>query len=307
MTTPTKHLVLVGPTASGKSAVAMEIARRLQPEVELVSADSMQVYRGMDIGTAKPSADERREVPHHLIDIVEPNEDYSVARFQKDVAVALEDIERRGRNAIVVGGTGLYVRAVVDALDVPGQWPGVKAELEAVADTGELHRRLLDLDPTAAARMEPTNRRRIVRALEVTLGGGRPFSSYGPGLERYPDTPRFHLVGLRLDRHTLAGRIEQRFRQMLDAGLVDEVDVLRRRPGGLGRTARQALGYKEILGHLENGRPLDEATDEAILRTRQFARRQEVWFRRDPRITWFDNALAVADLVLGDWGDRCRP
>jgi tRNA dimethylallyltransferase len=281
--------------------VAVAIAERRQPNVELVSADAMQVYRGMDIGTAK--------VPgHHLVDIVEPGDDYSVARFQRDVAIALEAIEQRGHRAIVVGGTGLYVRAVTDDLDVPGQWPEVRAELEAEPDTAQLHRRLSAVDPTAASRMEPTNRRRIVRALEVSIGSGRPFSDYGPGLERYPAADRFHLAGLRIDRATLAPRIERRFADMVERGLVDEVAGLQ---GRLGRTARQALGYKEILRHLEDGVPLEECIEEAVRRTRQFARRQEVWFKRDPRITWYeaddDNAVALADRVLGDWEDRCRP
>jgi tRNA dimethylallyltransferase len=295
------HLVLVGPTASGKSAVALAIAGQ-RDDVELVSADAMQVYRGMDIGTAKVPGHQ------HLIDIVGPDEDYSVARFQRDVAGVLDGIEERGHRAIVVGGTGLYVRAVTDDLDVPGQWPEVKAALEAEADTAALHRRLVELDPTAADRMEPGNRRRIVRALEVTVGSGRPFSGFGPGLGRYPPAPRFHLAGLRIDRATLHQRIEARFQAMLAAGFVAEVEGLR---GRLGRTAGQALGYKEILGHLEHGEPLEACVEEAIRRTKRFARRQEAWFKRDPRITWYEageeNLVAVADRVLGDWEDRCRP
>jgi tRNA dimethylallyltransferase len=292
--------VLVGPTASGKSAVAAAIAQR-RPDVELVSADAMQVYRGMDIGTAKSSE------PHHLVDIVEPGDDYSVARFQHDVAGALDGIERRGHRAVVVGGTGLYVRAVTDDLDVPGQWPDVKAAVDAEPDTAALHRRLAQLDPTAAARMEPSNRRRIVRALEVTIGSGRPFSEYGPGLDRYPPTERFHLAGLRVERAVLHRRIERRFDAMVERGLVGEVAGLQ---GRLGRTARQALGYKEILGHVEHGEPLEACVEEAVRRTKRFARRQEAWFGRDPRITWYDagddNAVALADRVLGDWEDRCR-
>jgi tRNA dimethylallyltransferase len=291
--------VLVGTTASGKSALALAIARaRPAGEVELVTADSMQVYRGMDIGTAKPSKAEQAEVRHHLLDLIDPSEDFSVARFQAEARRALDDIAARGKRAIVVGGTGLYVRSLVDGLTIPGQWPDVRAELDQEPDTAALHRRLRDLDPTAAARMEPGNRRRIVRALEVTLGSGRPFSTFGPGLEAYPTDVPFHLVGL---PRPGPDAIAERFHRMLDAGLLDEVRALATRT--LGRTARQALGYKELLRHVEDGAPLDECIDEAIRRTRKFARRQEAWFRRDPRIRWLEIG-ATADEVLGDWGDR---
>jgi tRNA dimethylallyltransferase len=300
--------VLVGTTASGKSALALAIARaRPAGEVELVTADSMQVYRGMDIGTAKPSKAEQAEVRHHLLDLIDPSEDFSVARFQAEARRALEDIAARGKRAIVVGGTGLYVRSLVDGLTIPGQWPDVRAELDLEPDTTALHARLVELDPVAAARMEPTNRRRIVRALEVTVGSGQPFSAFGPGLEAYdPDVP-FHLVGLRTDRTLRAERIERRFHAMLDAGLLDEVRTLAA-AGPLSRTAHQALGYRELLRHVEDGEPLDPCIDEAIRRTRQFARRQEAWFRRDPRIRWYEGEIdEVADRVLGDWEDRCRP
>ncbi|MDP1804856.1 MAG: tRNA (adenosine(37)-N6)-dimethylallyltransferase MiaA, partial [Acidimicrobiales bacterium] len=184
--------MLVGPTACGKSALALEVARRLG-DVELVSADSMQVYRGMDVGTAKATPAEQAEVPHHLLDVAEPEEDYSVARFQADVAEVIAGVEARGRRALVVGGTGLYVQAVVDGLTLPGEWPELKAALET-QPPDELHRRLTDLDPVAASRIEPGNTRRLVRALEVTLGSGRPFSSFGPGLGAYPPSPRFRLA-----------------------------------------------------------------------------------------------------------------
>ncbi|HEX7166054.1 MAG TPA: tRNA (adenosine(37)-N6)-dimethylallyltransferase MiaA [Acidimicrobiales bacterium] len=303
MTAP--HLVLVGPTASGKSAVALEIARR-HPRVELVSVDSMQVYRGMDVGTAKPSAADRAAVRHHVVDLVEPTEDYSVARFQRAVYDALSDIERRGSVAVLVGGTGLYVRAIVDDLEIPGQFEAARHGIEAEPDTPALHARLAALDPVAAARMEPTNRRRVVRALEVTVGSGRPFSSYGPGLDAYPPLDRFHLAGIAVSRDVLTARIAARFEAMLDCGLLDEVrELARRHDGRLSRTARQALGYRELLRHVEDGAPLDDVVAEAIQRTRTFAVRQERWFRRDPRIHWYDgddgNAVALADRVLGDW------
>jgi tRNA dimethylallyltransferase len=303
----TQHLVLVGPTASGKSAVALEVARRLPgPPIELVTADSMQVYRGMDIGTAKPTAAERAEVAHHLLDLADPADDFSVARYQRAADEVLDDIERRGRRALVVGGTGLYVQAVVDRFDVPGRWPDVRAELEAEPDTGALWQRLRDVDAVAADRLVPTNRRRVVRALEVTLGSGRPFSSFGPGVQAFPPNERFRLAGLWLPRSVGAARIRARFTAMLDAGLVDEVRGLARRSPS--RTARQALGYREVLAHLGGACTLDDAVDTAVRRTIAFARRQRVWFRRDPRITWFgadDNPLAVVPALLRDWSPAC--
>ncbi|HET7719833.1 MAG TPA: tRNA (adenosine(37)-N6)-dimethylallyltransferase MiaA [Acidimicrobiales bacterium] len=289
----------MGPTASGKSALALEVARRLG-DVELVSADSMQVYRGMDVGTAKATPAERAEVPHHLLDVAEPEEDYSVARFQAGVAEVIAGVEARGRRALVVGGTGLYVQAVVDGLAMPGEWPEVKAELETQAPS-ELHRRLTELDPLAASRIEPGNARRLVRALEVTVGSGRPFSSFGPGLGAYPPSPRFRLAGVWLPRPVLAGRIEARYRQQLAAGFLDEVRALRSR---MSRTARQALGYKELLSHVAGDCTMDEAVAAAVSRTREFARRQRAWFRRDPRITWLGSTGNPVDLLpalLGDW------
>jgi tRNA dimethylallyltransferase len=297
------HLVLVGPTASGKSALALAVARRLG-DVELVSADSMQVYRGMDVGTAKATAAERVEVPHHLLDVAEPSEDFSVARFQCLVGEAIAGIEARGRRALVVGGTGLYVQAVVDGLALPGEWPDVRAELEGVP-VEQLQRRLAETDPLAASRIEPGNTRRLVRALEVTLGSGRPFSSFGPGLGAYPATTRFRLAGVWLPRAVLGARIEARYRAQLEGGFVDEVRRLSAGgPAALSRTARQALGYRELLDHLAGACSLAEAVDAAVRRTREFARRQRSWFRRDPRITWFGAAENPVDLLpalLGDW------
>ena len=210
---PPGELAIVGTTASGKSALALAIARA-QPDLELVSVDSMQVYRGMDIGTAKPTAAEQAEVRHHLIDIADPDEEYAVARFADDVRAVRADLAARGKRALFVGGTGLYLTAVVDDLDVPGRFPEARAEIDAEPDTAALHQRLVALDPVAAARMEPTNRRRIVRALEVTEGSGRPFSSYGPGLGEYPTTS-VTLVGVRLPRPVVDDRIAARYRQAL--------------------------------------------------------------------------------------------
>ncbi|MDQ2827113.1 MAG: tRNA (adenosine(37)-N6)-dimethylallyltransferase MiaA [Actinomycetota bacterium] len=296
-----RHLVLVGPTASGKSALAMGVARSLG-DVELVSADSMQVYRGMDVGTAKPSPDERREVSHHLLDVADPDEDYSVARFQVDVAEVIAGIEARGHRALVVGGTGLYVQAVIDGLSLPGRWPEVRAQLESEPPE-DLYRRLADADPVAASRVEPGNVRRLVRALEVTIGSGRPFSSFGPGLDTYPPT-RFRLSGVWLPRPAVVARIEARYAAQLAEGFLDEVRRLLALPAGLSRTARQALGYRELLDHLAGACSLDGAVTAAMGRTRQFARRQRSWFRRDPRITWFGAAENPVDLLpalLGHW------
>ncbi len=298
-------LALVGPTASGKSALALELARR-RPDLELVSVDSMQVYRGMDIGTAKPTAADQAEVRHHLIDLVEPSEPYDVARYGDDLAVALADIADRGHRAVLVGGTGLYLRAALGDLDLPGRYPEVRARLEAelVAepDVARLHRRLAELDPVAAGRMEPTNRRRVVRALEVTLGSGRPFSAQGPGLETYPAVAH-PLVGLRLDRPEIDRRIAERYDQQLADGFLDEVRALAARPEPLSATAGQALGYRELLAHLGGELSQDQAVELAIARTRRFERRQERWFRRDPRIDWVEsghNALADTLDRLGD-------
>lgn len=293
---------MVGCTASGKSALSLELARRLG-DVEIVTVDSMQVYRGMDIGTAKPSRVERAEVPHHLIDLADPDEEWSVARWADAARRAVAGIEERGHRVLLVGGTGLYFSAVVDALQPPAQYPEVRADLDAEPDTARLYRRLEVLDPVAAGRMEPTNRRRVVRALEVCVGSGRPFSSFGPGMTAFPATT-WRIAGLWLPRAVVARRITERLTGMVAAGLVDEVDRLRRRAGGLSRTARQALGYREVLAHLESGVPLPDAIDEADRRTRSFARRQRVWWRRDPRVEWYgasDNPFACVGQILGNW------
>ena len=291
-----RPLVIVGPTASGKSDLAMGVAR-LIGGAEIVTLDSMQVYRGMDIGTATPTAAEQTEVPHHLIDLVDPSEDFAVAELQARARAVIDEIRGRGGVPVLVGGTGLYVRAVIDELRIPGRYPEVRAELEAEPDTAALHRRLVELDPLAAGRMEPSNRRRIVRALEVTAGSGRLFSSYGPGLGHYPSTP-FVQVGLRWDRERLDDRITVRYRNQMADGFLDEVAALAVRP--MSRTASQALGYKELLRHVQGETTLDEALDLAVVRTRRFARRQERWFRRDPRIHWLDAPVAPAD-VLSAW------
>ncbi len=280
------RLVVLGPTASGKSDVAMAYARH-HAGTEIVAVDAMQVYRGMDIGTAKPSAADQAEVAHHCIDLAAPGDEFALTRFVDAAAAALHEIDARRGRALLVAGTGLYLRALTDPMEIPGRYPEVRAHLQARAlgeGVAALHAELVALDPVAAARMEATNERRVVRALEVTLGSGRPFSSYGPGLTTYPPVP-FVQVGLDWPRAVLGVRIEARVHRMVDAGLVAEVrgllDV-----GELSRTARQALGYKEIIDHLEGACSLDEAVATLVLRTRQFAVRQIRWFRRDPRVRW---------------------
>jgi tRNA dimethylallyltransferase len=272
-------------------------------DVEVVSADSMQVYRGMDIGTAKPPLAARGGVPHHLIDVAEPADDWDVARFVAAARAVMTDIEARGKRALLVGGTGLYVHAVIDHFSVPGQWPQIWAELDGQTDTAALHERLGVLDPVAAARIEVGNRRRVLRALEVTLGSGLPFSSFGPGVAAFPPSS-WHLAGVWLPRAVVARRIDARIEAMVDDGLVEEVRALVAGPGGLSRTARQALGYRELLGYVEGRLTLAAALEEARLHTRQFARRQRMWWRRDPRVRWFgaaENPLAVLPALLGDW------
>lgn len=266
--------------------LAAESARR-RPPAELLSMDAMAVYRGMDIGTGKPTAEEAAELPHHGIDLVDAASEYSVGEYLTAVRPLVQTHVARGASLVAVGGTGLYVRAVVDDLEIPGAYPAVRAELEAVPDTTVLYGRLKGCDPLAAERTGPVNRRRIIRALEVTVGSGRRFSSYGQGLSRYGPT-LFTQVGLRLARPLLDARIAERFGEQLDAGFLDEVRRLRDAPTPLSRTARCALGYRELLDHLEGRCSLAEATEEAVQRTRRFARRQERWFRRDPRITWLD-------------------
>jgi tRNA dimethylallyltransferase len=298
-------VALVGVTASGKSEAALEVARR-RGDVELVSVDSMCVYRDMDVGTSKPSREVRAEIPHHLIDLVDPDQEFTVAEFQRAARAALDDIDQRGHHAVLVGGTGLYLRSVIDDLSIPGRFPEVVSELESALNAGEvdvpqLHARLAALDPVAARRMEPTNRRRIVRA-----GSGQPFSEFGPGLEAYPPS-RFPLFGIEMPNEEVDQRIGERFAGWMAAGLLGEVQALAARPAGISRTARQALGYRELLAHVEDGADLATCVEEAVRRTRTLARRQASWFRRDPRITWVAPGASPADLLeraLGAHGQR---
>ena len=288
-------LALVGPTASGKTEAALAIAPHLGAEI--VSVDSMLVYRGMDVGTGKPTAEQRAAVPHHLLDLAEPSDRFTVARFQELARGVLRSVAR----PFLVGGSGLYLRAVVDDLAFPPEDPVVRASLEAEADdlgAEALYRRLAEMDPVAAARIEPGNVRRIIRALEVTAISGAPFSSFGASWDRY-DADRVRAAGIRLDREAQRARIAERVLAMLENGWLDEVQALMDRGFGAWLTASQAIGYAELAEHLDGRLSLDEAAERTVKRTRELARRQMAWFRRDPRIRWFDagagGAFEVAD------------
>ena len=263
------------------------------PGTEIVAIDAMQVYRDMDIGTAKPTAADRAAVVHHCLDLADPSDEMSVTAFRVAYDEALSSIaSRAGSQALLVAGTGLYLTAAIDRLELPGVWPDVRATIEAEPDTAVLYARLKDLDATAAERIDPGNRRRIVRALEVSVGSGQPFSSFGPGVGAYPPTD-IAQYGIRWPRAELAERIERRVATMMATGLLDEVAHLAAH--GLSPTARQALGYKELLDHLDGLATLEEAVEAIVTRTRRFATRQERWFRRDPRIRWIDIDPAAAD------------
>jgi tRNA dimethylallyltransferase len=292
-------LALVGPTASGKTEAALAIAPHLGAEI--VSVDSMLVYRGMDVGTGKPTAEQRAAVPHHLLDLAEPSERFTVARFQELARGVLRSVAR----PLLVGGSGLYLRAVADDLAFPPEDPVVRASLEAEADdlgAEALYRRLAEMDPVAAARIEPGNVRRIIRALEVTAISGAPFSSFAASWDRY-DADRVRPAGIRLDREAQRARIAERVLAMLENGWLDEVQALMDRGFGAWLTASQAIGYAELADHLDGRLSLDEAAERTVKRTKELARRQMAWFRRDPRIRWFDAGAGGAPEVADDIRD----
>lgn len=281
---------VVGPTATGKSDLAIALAERLHGEV--VGADASQLYRGMDIGTAKVPLDERRGVPHHQLDVLDVTEEASVAAYQRHVRGDIDDVLARGALPLVVGGSGLYVRAALDRLEIPPTDPGVRRRLEARAEaegTAAVFALLRDADPDAAAAIEPNNTRRIVRALEVVELTGRPFSATMPAREFVRPTL---VVGLRLDREALDHRIERRTRRMFELGLVEETRALVALGLRDGRTASRAVGYAQALAVIDGTMTTDEAVDDTALRTRRLVRRQESWFGSDPRIRWIE---ATAD------------
>ncbi len=295
-----KPVVIVGPTASGKSSVAMAVAQAetsAQNPVHIVAVDAMQVYRDMNIGTAKPTLQDQLLVPHHCLDLVDSHERFTVAEFKKSATVALDEIAKVDGRALFVAGTGLYLTAVIDDLVLPGEFAETRIALEQETNTAVLFARLTELDPQAAQKIEQSNRRRIVRALEVCIGSGKPFSSFGPGTSAYPDNGVIQ-IGLRWSRERLAQRVADRVHAMMSDGLLAEVSALRNSKNGLSRTAAQALGYKELLVYLDGKMGLDEAVNQTIIHTRQFAVRQERWFRRDPRIKWVSiSEDPVAEIV----------
>jgi len=282
-----RPIAIVGPTATGKSELAVALAEALHGEV--INADAMQLYRGMDIGTAKITEVERRGVPHHLLDVLDVTETASVAAYQRDTRAVVERLLAAGTVPILVGGSGLYVRAVLDELEFPGTDPGIRANLEReLAEVGVavLHERLTTLDPIAATAILPSNGRRVVRALEVIELTGRPFSATmpRPGPARY-DTVQ---LGLDTDTEELDRRVEARVARMFDDGLVDEVRDLEKKGLRDGRTASRALGYQQVLDELAADHDMTAAAAATAQATRRFVRRQRSWFRRDKRITWLD-------------------
>jgi tRNA dimethylallyltransferase len=280
-------VAVVGATAAGKTELSLDLAEALGGEI--VNTDAMQVYRGMDVGTAKLPVAERRGIPHHLLDLLEVTEPATVAEFQRLARAVVDDCRARGRTPVLVGGSALYTRAVLDRFDFPGTDPQVRARWEAeLAEHGseELHRRLAEVDKEAAARIEPLNGRRVVRALEVVEITGRPFTAALPVPSYFYD--RTVQVGVRIPRPVLDERIEQRVQRMWEAGLVEEVRRLAAAGLRDGRTAHRALGYQQVLAFLDGECTEDEARQRTVIGTRRFARRQESWFVKDARVSWVD-------------------
>ncbi|MCZ7457592.1 tRNA (adenosine(37)-N6)-dimethylallyltransferase MiaA [Streptomyces sp. WMMC940] len=283
-------IAVVGPTAAGKSDLGVHLARQLGGEV--VNADSMQLYRGMDIGTAKLTEEERGGIPHHLLDIWDVTEAASVAEYQKLARAEIDRLLAEGRTPVLVGGSGLYVRGAIDALEFPGTDPEVRARLEAELEergSGVLHARLAEADPEAARAILPGNGRRIVRALEVIEITGRPFTANLPGHDAVYDTVQ---IGVDVARPELDERIALRVDRMWEAGLVDEVRALEAQGLRAGRTASRALGYQQVLSALAGECTEEAARAETVRATKRFARRQDSWFRRDPRVHWLSGAAA---------------
>ena len=300
----TEVVAVVGATATGKSGLALDLAERLGGEV--ANADSMQLYRGMDIGTAKLPAAERRGVPHHLLDVLDVTEESTLAAYQSAARAAIADIRGRGRMPVLAGGSGLYVRAALDELEIPPAEPQVRARLEARSAAGEddaLREELRRVDPAAAEAIQDNNIRRIIRALEVVEITGRPFSATAPTKTYVRPSV---VIGLRDDWDALTGRIERRVEQMWVDGLLDEVRYLESLGLRRGRTASRAIGYAQALGELDGEMTQAEAVASTQAATRRYARRQESWLRPDPRVQWLDAAApdlleqAVALVVAGD-------
>lgn len=292
-----KMIVLVGPTASGKSSLAMALAGALHGEI--LSVDSMQIYKNMDIGTAKPTANEQAAVKHHLIDVADPTESFAVAKFVELADAVIADAAARDRWLIVTGGTPLYYKALFEGLfEGPGADLALRAKLEA-EPAEELHARLTRIDPNAAARIHVNDRRRLARALEVFELTGKPISSFQTAWSSGQLRHAAHWYGLMWDKEALNRRINARVRQMIDAGWLDETRQLRQRYGTLSQTAAEATGYAELFAHLEGKMPLPDAIEQIKIATRQLARRQMKWFRRWTQVRWLngDGANLVATVL----------
>jgi len=285
-----KLIIVQGPTASGKSALALELAERFDGEI--VNADSMQVYRGMDIGTAKPSREERARVPHHLYDLVDPRVNFTAADFRKHALPVIEDIDRRGKRAILVGGTGLYIRVLTRGLVAsPGEDQDIRRKLETDArreGLATLHRRLAVVDPVTAARIHPNDGVRIVRALEVFLQTGRPLSSFHEDHRFADDFYQCLKLGIAVERELLYQRVEERVDRMIADGFVEEVRGLLAAGYAPTLKAMGSIGYREMCEHLAGDYPLEEAVRRIKQSTRQYAKRQLTWFRRDSEIIWVE-------------------
>lgn len=293
-----KLVVLAGATATGKSSLSVELAQAI--DAEIINADSMQVYRGMDIGTAKITVEERQGIPHHMLDVLDVNQDSTVAWYQSGAREVIDEIHSRGKSVVMVGGTGLYIKAVIDELNFPDTDPMVRHTLNKEAeDLGidAMFARLEKLDPAAAIAIDRANLRRIIRALEVIEITGKPFTANLPREEsiRYPEARQFGLV---MDRELLSERIDQRVNTMFEQGFVEEVQKLISRGLLEGRTAQRALGYSQIVSHLKGEITLDAAIEETKRATRQYARRQETWFSRDARIKWISTRQPRLETIL---------
>ena len=301
-------IAIVGPTASGKSDLALDLAQRLDGEI--VNADALQLYRGMDIGTAKLPLEERRGIAHHQLDVLDVRQEANVAAYQREARLDLAGIRARGRQPILVGGSGLYVRAALDRLEIPPTDPEVRGRIQdqlTREGTQAMHARLVRVDPVAAQAIQPNHDRRVVRALEVIELTGRPFSATMP--TRDYELPTI-TIGLLVPRPVLDERIATRVQRMWDAGLLEEVRRLDAAGLRQGRTATKALGYRQALAHLDGLLTAEQAIEDTITSTRKFARRQESWFRPDPRIHWLgyddprltESALDIIGLGVSENG-----
>jgi len=293
-----KLIVICGATATGKSDLAVTLAQQI--DAEIINADSMQLYKGMDIGTAKITVQERKGIPHHLLDLLEVTEDANVAWYQQQARDTIAEIHDRGKNAVIVGGTGLYIKAILDELNFPDTEPVVRAELElefATKGIAPLFERLEKLDPAAALAIDKANSRRVIRALEVIKITGKPFTANLPREEssRYPNAQQFGLV---MDRDALSVKISTRVDRMWEQGFVGEAEKLIAAGITNGVTAQRALGYAQVIAQIEGKVSEEEAKEETKRATRQYARRQETWFSRDERITWISPAQNALERIL---------